>query len=303
MPQLYIFITPVQTTYKKSVLLWFQYKNQKMKKIFLSLVLLLSVTLVSAQKTEYTTVSNIPYYSEATANSDAYIKERCVLDIYYPKNTKGFTTVIWFHGGGLTSGNKELPEGLKDKGFCVVSVNYRLSPKVKVQKCIEDAAAAVAWTFKNIATYGGDDSLIIVSGHSAGGYLALMVGLDKKWLKADGIDANSIAGLIPLSGQTITHFEIRKERGIPDTQPVVDEFAPLYHVRADAPPLLLITGDREKEMLGRYEENAYMMRMMKIAGHKQTTLYELQGFGHGMTEPAFPLVVQEIKRITALKTK
>jgi len=131
----------------------------------------------------------------------------------------------------------------------------------------------------------------------------LMVGLDKKWLKADGIDANSIAGLIPLSGQTITHFEIRKERGIPDTQPVVDEFAPLYHVRADAPPLLLITGDREKEMLGRYEENAYMMRMMKIAGHKQTTLYELQGFGHGMTEPAFPLVVQEIKRITALKTK
>ena len=293
----------MQTTYKKWVLLWFQYKNQKMKKIVLSLVLLLSVTLVYAQKTEYTTVSNIPYYNEATANSDAYIKERCVLDVYYPKNTKEFTTVIWFHGGGLTSGNKELPEGLKDKGFCVVSVNYRLSPKVKVQKCIEDAAAAIAWTFKNIATYGGDNSLIIVSGHSAGGYLALMVGLDKKWLKADGIDANSIAGLIPLSGQTITHFEIRKERGIPDTQPVVDAFAPLYHVRADAPPLLLITGDREKEMLGRYEENAYMMRMMKIAGHKQTTLYELQGFGHNMTEPAFPLVVQEIKRITALKTK
>ncbi|WP_281240243.1 alpha/beta hydrolase [Flavobacterium praedii] len=274
-----------------------------MKKIVLSLVLLLSVTLVSAQKTEYTTVSNIHYYNEATANSDAYIKERCVLDIYYPKNTKGFTTVIWFHGGGLTSGSKELPEGLKDKGFCVVSVNYRLSPKVKAQKCIEDAAAAVAWTFKNITTYGGDDSLIMVSGHSAGAYLSLMVGLDKKWLKADGIDANSIAGLIPLSAQTITHFEIRKERGIPETQPIVDEFAPLYHIRADAPPLLLITGDREKEMLGRYEENAYMMRMMKIAGHKQTTLYELQGFGHNMTEPAFPLVVQEIKRITALKTK
>jgi hypothetical protein len=56
-------------------------------------------------------------------------------------------------------------------------------------------------------------------------------------------------------------------------------------------------------MLGRYEENAYMMRMMKIAGHKQTTLYELQGFGHGMTEPAFPLVVKEIQRITALKKK
>ncbi|PKB15556.1 alpha/beta hydrolase [Flavobacterium sp. 5] len=274
-----------------------------MKKKFLILILLFTTASNFAQKTEYTTISNIPYYNEATANTGAYIKERCVVDIYYPKNVKGFATIVWFHGGGLTGGSKELPEGLKDKGFCVVSVNYRLSPKVKVQKCIEDAAAAVAWTFQNIATYGGDKSLIFVSGHSAGAYLSLMVGLDKKWLKADGIDANSIAGLIPLSAQTITHFAIRKERGIPETQPIVDEFAPLYHVRADAPPLLLITGDRELEMLGRYEENAYLMRMMKIVGHKETTLYELQGFGHNMTEPAFPLVVKEIQRIVALKKK
>ena len=274
-----------------------------MKKDFLSLLFLFTAAFLFAQKTEYTTVSNIPYYNETSSSTDAYIKERCVVDIYYPKNTKGFGTVIWFHGGGLTGGNKELPEGLKDKGFCVVSVNYRLSPKVKVQQCIEDAAMAVAWTFKNIATYGGDNSLIFVSGHSAGAYLALMVGLDKKWLKTDGVEANSIAGLIPLSSQTITHFELRKERGIPETQPIVDEFAPLFHVRADAPPLLLITGDRELEMLGRYEENAYLMRMMKIIGHKQTTLYELRGFGHGMVEPALPLVVKEIQRIIALKKK
>jgi len=273
-----------------------------MKKYFF-ILLLLTATSVFAQKTEYATINNIPYYNEATAKTDAYIKERCVVDVYYPKNVKGFATVVWFHGGGLTGGNKELPEGLKDKGFCVVSVNYRLSPKVKAQKCIEDAAAAVAWTFKNIATYGGDTSLIFVSGHSAGAYLTLMTGLNKKYLKAYDFDANSIAGLIPLSSQTITHFEIRKERGILETQPIVDEFAPLYHVRADAPPLLLITGDRELEMLGRYEENAYFMRMMKIVGHKETTLYELQGFGHNMTEPAFPLVVKEIQRIVALKKK
>jgi acetyl esterase/lipase len=277
--------------------------NHKMNKKFLTLLLLLTTLFIFAQKTEYTVVTNVPYYSEATSKTDPYIKERCVLDIYYPKNVKNFATVVWFHGGGLTGGNKELPEGLKDKGFCVVSVNYRLSPKVKAQKCIEDAAEAVVWTFKNIAMYGGDNSLVFVSGHSAGAYLSLMVGLDKKWLKADGIDANSIAGLIPLSSQTITHFEIRKERGIPETQPIVDEFAPLFHVRADAPPLLLITGDRELEMLGRYEENDYMMRMMKIVGHKETTLYELQGFGHGMVEPALPLVVKEINRIVASKKK
>ena len=124
-----------------------------------------------------------------------------------------------------------------------------------------------------------------------------MIGLDKKWLKAHNVDADRIAGLIPLSGHTITHMTVRQERGIAQTQPVIDAFAPLYHVRADAPPLLLITGDRELEMLGRYEENAYMMRMMKIAGHKETRLYELDGYGHDMTGPAFPLLIKEVRRI------
>jgi acetyl esterase/lipase len=252
---------------------------------------------ISAQKIEYATQLNLPYYNDSINKSDAYIKERCVLDVYYPKNSPGFATVIWFHGGGLTSGNKELPEALKNQGIAVISVNYRLGPKVIAPKYIEDAAAAVAWAFKNILNFGGDPSLIFVSGHSAGGYLVSMVGLDKKWLQAEGIDANKIAGLILLSGQAITHFLVRKERGIPETQPLIDEYAPLFHVRADAPPLLLITGDRELEMLGRYEENAYLMRMMKIAGHKDTKLYELDGFGHNMTEPAFPLLLNEVRRI------
>ena len=66
--------------------------------------------------------------------------------------------------------------------------------------------------------------------------------------------------------------------------------------------MLLITGDRELELFGRYEENAYMQRMMKLAGHQQTTLYELQGFDHGgMAEPAFPLLLKEIKKIEKLK--
>ncbi|MNF12963.1 hypothetical protein D3C80_2146400 [compost metagenome] len=65
--------------------------------------------------------------------------------------------------------------------------------------------------------------------------------------------------------------------------------------------MLLITGDRELEILGRYEENAYLMRMMKVAGHKDTRLFELDGYNHGMTEPAFPLLISEVKRIIALK--
>ena len=268
-----------------------------MKKIILLLSFLFIGVSSFAQKLEYETKSNIQYYNTTINKSDAYINERCVLDIYYPKNTKDFATIVWFHGGGLTGGSKEIPEALKNKGFAIIGVNYRLSPKVKAVKCIEDAAAAIAWAFNNITSYGGDAAQIFVSGHSAGAYLALMNGLDKKWLQKEGIDANKIAGLIPFSSQCITHFEIRRENGIPEKQPTIDVFAPLYHVRSDAPPLLLITGDRELEMLGRYEENAYMERMMKLVGHKATKLYELDGYGHGMTEPGFPLLVNEVNRI------
>jgi acetyl esterase/lipase len=260
------------------------------------------VTIALAQETEYVTKSDIHYFDENITDSDDYIKERCVLDIYYPKNIKDFATVVWFHGGGLTAGNKFIPSQLKEKGLCIVAVNYRLSPKVHSPVFIEDAAAAVAWTFNNIKKYGGDPSLIFISGHSAGGYLASMVGLDKSWLEKFNIDANRIAGLIPFSGHTITHFTIRKERGIPELIPVVDNMAPLYHVRPDAPPLLLITGDRELEMMGRYEENAYLMRMMKVVGHKETKLLELDGYGHGMAEPAFPLLINEVKRIMKKKS-
>ena len=115
------------------------------------------------------------------------------------------------------------------------------------------------------------------------------------------VNAYKIAGLIPFSAQTITHFTVRAEKEIPEKQPTIDEYAPLFLVRKDAPPMLLITGDRELEILGRYEENAYLMRMMKVSGHKDTRLFELDGYNHGMTEPAFPLLLNEVRRILDLK--
>lgn len=275
----------------------------KMKKFLLAIYLISLGLPAFAQETEYQTKLNIPYYDESIRNADEYIKERCMLDIYYPSNIKNFATIVWFHGGGLTGGEKGIPNALKEKGFCVVAVNYRLSPRVKAPKYIEDAAAAVTWVFNNIQNYGGDTSLIFIAGYSAGAYLTNMIGLDKRWLNVYNIDANRIAGLISLSGHAITHFTIREERGIPGTQPIIDDLAPLYHVRADAPPLILITGDRELEMFGRYEENAYLMRMMKLAGHTKTKLYELDGYDHGMTEPAFPLMVKEVRRIVEEKRK
>ncbi|MCR9197250.1 MAG: alpha/beta hydrolase [Planctomycetaceae bacterium] len=250
----------------------------------------------AAQQATYVTAGDLLYRS-GDGLSD-YQKSQCRLDVYYPKDTPRFATVVWFHGGGLKSGNRKVPEGLQKQGVAVVAVSYRLHPQVKAPVYIEDAAAAVAWTMDHIADFGGDPQRIFVSGHSAGGYLTSMVGLDKRWLAAHGKDPDDLAGLIPYSGHTITHFTVRQERGIDGKQPIVDDLAPLFHVRGDCPPILFVTGDREREMLGRYEENAYMWRMMQVVDHPDAELFELDGYNHGqMAEPAHPLLLQFVRRI------
>ncbi|MBM1105639.1 alpha/beta hydrolase fold domain-containing protein [Aurantibacter crassamenti] len=270
-----------------------------LKNILLFLCFVIGATNLVAQETEYALEKDIPYYADDIIKTDTYISERCKLDVYYPKDGTNVATVVWFHGGGITAGNKNIPEGLLKQNVIVVTVNYRLYPKVKQPEYIKDAAAAVAWTFNTIEKYGGRKDAIFVSGHSAGGYLASMVSLDKSYLAAFNIDANDIAGLIPFSGHTITHFTVRKEQGIEGTQPTIDKYAPLFHVRKDAPATLLITGDRERELLGRYEEVAYFYRMMKVVGHEDITLYEMDGYGHNMVYPAIPMLVKFVSDKTA----
>jgi len=264
----------------------------------LFLLLFVSTLSVKAQQL-YTLEKDIHYYPDSINKKDAYIDSQCKLDLYYPKGIKDFSTIVWFHGGGLTGGGKDIPKELMDKGYGIISVQYRFSPKAKAPAYIDDAAAAVAWVFRHIAQYGGSDKLIFLSGHSAGGYLDMMITLDKDYLAKYDIDANRIAAIIPFSGQAITHFTVRDERGIKPTQPIIDQYAPLYHVRADAPPMLLITGDPELELYGRFEENAYLLRMMKLCGNKTTRLYKMEGYDHGgMPVPAFPLLLKEVEKVT-----
>lgn len=233
--------------------------------------------------------------------TDDYRKERCKLDVYYPVNIKDFPVVVWFHGGGLENGSKHILPELKNKGIAVVAVNYRLSPAATNPAYITDAAEATAWVFRNIEKYGGDPGQIFVSGHSAGGYLALMVGFDKKYLAAYGIDAGLIKGLIPISGQTNTHYTIRKERGLPMDIPVIDEYAPINRVRKNLPPTLLITGDRDLEMTARFEENLHLKAVMKSFDN-DVVLYELQGFDHGtVVNPSGGLILRFIKKHTTDK--
>ncbi len=246
-------------------------------------------------RAQYQQVSDIPY----TESTDAYAQERCKLDIYYPINLTDAPVVVWFHGGGLTRGSKRIAKELKNSGLVVVAPNYRLLPKANIEQCFDDAAAAVAWTYKNIEKYGGSKRKIFVAGHSAGAYLLDIIGLDKKWLAKYDVDADSLAALIPFSGQCITHVNVRKQQGIGALQPTIDKYAPLTYVRPDAPPIVIISGDREQEIYGRYEEQAYFWRMLKLVGNKDVSLYEMQGYNHrDMPHPAFHILKNHIKRLT-----
>ncbi len=275
-----------------------------MRKIFIALMTLVSGLCATAQQL-YKTEKAIRYYPETFYQNDRYKDSMCVLDLYYPAGAKDFATIVWLHGGGITGGRRDLPQLLLGKGYAIATVEYRLSPKVKAPAYIEDAAAAIAWVFKHIERYGGNSRLIFLSGHSAGGYLATMATFDKKYLAKYDIDANSVAALVPFSAQVITHFTVRKERGVDAMRPAIDSLAPLYFVRKDVPPTLLLTGDRNLEMLGRYEENAYLWRMMQLAGARQVSLFELQGYDHGsMPEGGYGLLLAEIKkRIREIKEK
>ena len=263
-----------------------------MKHFLVTFVLCLAVTGLGAQS--YRQVNDINY----TRKTDDYSRERLKLDVYYPEGEKDCPVIVWFHGGGLEAGEKEIPDRLKGKGWVVVGVNYRLLPKVTVRETLDDAAEAVAWVFRHASDYGGDPGKIVVTGHSAGGYLGMLLCLDKSWLAAYDTDADSVLMYVPFSGQAVTHYNVRKMQGLTPLQVTVDEYAPIRWVRPDCPPLVLICGDRELEIYGRYDENQYLARLMKLAGHRETYLYELDGHGHGtMVDPSFHILETHLNRM------
>jgi len=266
-----------------------------MKKNTLIIVLLFTAfTFQLFGQKNYLSKENISYINKS--DTDIYRRDRCKLDIYYPADIRNFATVIWFHGGGLTGGEKFIPDKLKNSGIAVVAVNYRLSPKATNPSYILDAAEAVAWVFNNISSFGGDTANIYVSGHSAGGYLTLMIGTDAEYLSQFGIKSERVKGLIPISGQTNTHYTIRAERNLPKDIPVIDNYAPINKVHRNMPPTLLITGDRNLEMLARYEENLHLKAIMESLDN-DVRLCELQGFDHGsVVEPAYELLLNFVKK-------
>lgn len=240
-------------------------------------------------KSEVEVMLDVPYKT-GDALTD-YELQRCRLDVYLPKGKKNFPTLIWFHGGGLKNGDKRsmqsgdsvksesIAHSFAENGVAVVVPNYRLSPKATYPAYIQDAAAAVLWVKQEMPQHGASSRGFFIGGHSAGGYLTLMLAMDPHYLQDIGVEASDLAGIIPVSGQTMTHYTVREERGIGKYTITVDEAAPVHFTREDTPPALVIYAD--KDLAARAEENMYFVELMKDAGNKGISGLQVKGRTHG----------------------
>ena len=253
--------------------------------------------------THYQQINDLPYYDENTRSGDAYIAERCKLDIFYPTHQKNTPVLIFFHGGGMTGGSKEWRMELyKHLGCVIVTPNYRLSPKAKCPAYIEDAAAAAAWVKRNIARYNGNPESVFISGHSAGAYLATCLATMPRFLEKTGFTPRDFAGTISISGEMITHMAIRAERGLPKGQIMVDDYAPLFHVSTNVPPLILLTGGTGLDIGSRPADNKLMYDAMVAAGNTNCHFYEVPGTNHGsIMDAAYAYLLQFIRETVQKK--
>lgn len=268
-----------------------------MKKIWILLLMTAAAAFVSAAETK-----DLPYYDEEfprTGNLES-LERFCKLDLVIPEGKKDFPTLIWFHGGGLTGGKKYVPKNLRTDAIAVAAVEYRLSGKgAECPDYIYDAAAAAAWVKKHIAEYGGDPAKIYIAGHSAGGYLTMMLALDKRYLGAFKADPGDFAGYFPVSGQATTHFRIlaeRKAKGIAVPDVMLDEYAPIQLARRNAPPITLLVGDPAVEWPSRVEENFLLAaRLKRVYKNEKAECLSFPSFTHGsVVAPAIAVINEKI---------
>ncbi len=192
------------------------------------------------------------------------------LDVYLPANAQGaLPVVVFFYGGSWSSGAKDdyefLGAALAAQGFAVVLPDYRLVPSVRFPTFLQDCARAVRWVQDNIAAHGGDPRRLVLCGHSAGAYNAMMLALDARYLRDAGVDASAIRGVAGLAGPydflpldvDATRNAFGQVEDLPHTQPT--QFA-----RREAPPALLLWGADDDTVGRRSIDN--LGRAMRTAG-------------------------------------
>jgi len=234
------------------------------------------------------------------------------LDLYLPK-AKGFSTLLWIHGGGLHSGDKskitEVAKRFVAEGYGVASVNYRLYPEAKYPTQIQDVARAFAWVRKNIASKGGNPNLLFVAGGSAGGHLTALLATNHSFLKEHGIEPTDIRGAIPISGlMDVSRVGAERRKGIWGEAPkIYREASPLHHVSKTAPPLLLMHAEHDTP--DRRKQNQEMYDALIKAKHRNVEIHELKNRTHndirpnlaGRNDPGANLIIAFLEKHSAHK--
>lgn len=177
---------------------------------------------------------------------------RYLADVYLPRGPApagGRPIIVYFYGGLWTIGEKEDPtsstlaEDLAARGAVVVVPNYRLYPEVMFPGFIEDGARAIAWAAEHAAEHGADPEAVFLCGHSTGGYMAMLLGLDRRYLAAAGFGERRLAGVAGVAGiYEPWLFEHRIMRPIFGPAPDRAVFLPGSHLGTPPPPLLLLAG-------------------------------------------------------------
>jgi len=230
------------------------------------------------------------------------------LDIRRPSNyisdAPGPMPVLFqIHGGAWTHGygskNEQaipLTTEMAKRNWVCVSISYRLSPRASFPDHIIDCKRALVWVKENIAKYGGDADFIVTTGGSAGGHLTSLLALsaNKPELQPEFEDKDtSVQGCVPYYGiydlmdeqrlQLSVALEEILEEGIvkqsksenPDLYRLM---SPISHIRSDAPPFLLVHGD--KDSLTSLGEAQYFASQLDEISTQTVEFAEIAGAQH-----------------------
>jgi acetyl esterase/lipase len=230
-----------------------------------------------------------------------------VLDVYQPKTPalgKRRPGVIVIHGGGWIEGSKDtmmehyvLP--YLAHGFVVCNVEYRLAKVAKAPAAVNDALAAAAWFRQHAKKYNVDRKRIVATGGSAGGHLALMVGMATKSAHLGPL--SKVAAVVnfcgitdvedQLQGANIRDYAVQWIPTGKDMWDVARRVSPVAYIRESAPAILTIHGTADETVP--YEEGVELTRALRNAGG-DAELIPVPNGGHGFTEEEMSHIYPQI---------
>lgn len=249
-----------------------------MRTILLGLLGLLSACSPATLLNAVTPVAETRIIPDLSYGADP----RQVLDVYAPPGSAGPAPVVVFlYGGGWQSGERAmyrfLGTTLARRGMVTIVPDYRLYPAVRFPDFLRDAAHATAWARREAASYGGDPRRIVLMGHSAGAYLAMMLAMDPRWLAEVGLRSDGdVVGVIGLAGP----YDFLPPDD-PDLAPIFPDppavSQPIGFARGDAPPVMLLHGGADGVV--RPAQSERMAAAIRARGGR-AELRAYRGVGH-----------------------